>query len=258
MSTKTVTTNQQNQTQANTYNPASMNLFNQLQPLIGSNLSNDMQLDPTKSATYNFGLQNMLANARGLGQRNSSNFAANLGASGFGQGNLPAFQQAMLGNIGRQNTGLSANAFIQNYMNYDMLRRQATQLASGIKPLQTGGTMNSSGTQTQTQSGLGTWLPQVAGMGLGLATGGMSGGFGGLLGMGSKVLSPKSGPGLSGDYFGSGWGMNPAGIGSNNALSGIMGMPSATPRYGGNPFSNGGTGGGMSYNPFSQFSMGGR
>lgn len=169
MSTKKEST----QVQTTQFDSGSKNVFDSLQKPIGENLTNDMQLDPTKSKTFNLGLQNALQGNAQLKNRAAQNFAGNMRASGFGEGNN-AFQQAQMGRMGRAAGAMDSQAVNQNYMNYDMMRRQATQLSMGYHPLQTGQTTNT----TEKTSGLGTWLPQVIGagaqIGLGFATAGMS------------------------------------------------------------------------------------
>jgi hypothetical protein len=84
----------------------------------------------------------------------------------------------MMQNQSRANSGMRANlGFLNPMQNAFTAQQNAMQLGSQYRPLQTGGT------QTQTQGGLGSWLPQLAGAAIGAAgtamTGGMSGGGGG-------------------------------------------------------------------------------
>lgn len=152
------------------FDQGSKNAFDTLQPGIQSSLSADMNLDPTKSSVYNLMLQKSLEQARSLQQMGVNRVAANQAASGFSPNS--AYLQSRNNQLGRFNSGLTANAFIQNLMSADERRRQATAMGMGYKPLTTG--QNT----VQTTSGLGTWLPQVisAGAALGLApfTGGAS------------------------------------------------------------------------------------
>lgn len=192
MSTKTVTT------QANQYNPQAMNAYTGLQPNIASNWQNDMQLDPRKSSTFNLALQNAFNGNQRQVQNQMGNMFSNMRTGGF-NGNMNAYTQSQLGRIGRFGAGLNAQSTNQNFLNYDMMRRQATAQAAGYRPLQTGAT------NTQQTSGLGTWLPQVIGAGASIAagamTGGMSGALGGLSGSGGSMMGKGAGaPTTFGDF----------------------------------------------------------
>jgi len=77
----------------------------------------------------------------------------------------------MMQNQGRANTGLQAQlGFLNPVQNALGMQQWATNAAESYKPLQTGGT------STESTGGLGTWLPQVLGAGLGAVTGGLGGG----------------------------------------------------------------------------------
>lgn len=170
MSTKTQTSS----TQAIQYDPSSMSAFNAFQPRVQENWMQDSQLDPTKSSTYNLGLSGMQRAAQQLSARNRENFFGNLKAGGYAGNNLSGVQQMGLTGLGMGASALSSNAFNQNFLNYDAMRRNTVNAMASYRPLQTGQTQNS----TQTTSGLGTWLPQVIGAGLqvagAVATGGAS------------------------------------------------------------------------------------
>lgn len=169
MGSKTQTT----QTQSNTYNPQSMNAFNSLQAPVSSTLLGYMQ-NPLQSGFFNARLQQSTNAANQLGQQNANALMQNLAASGFGGGNLNAFNQSMLAQNARATSANKAQGFIQNLLGQSQLQMQAAQGAMGYKPLQTGGTMQS----TQTTGGLGTWLPQLVGAGLGAMTGNPFGALG--------------------------------------------------------------------------------
>jgi hypothetical protein len=239
MSSKTQT----NTTQAITYDAASKAVYDPLQKGINDNLQQDMQTDPTKSSTFNLGLQsalrgNMLAKARA-----SQNIFGNMQGSGF-SGAMQPFQQAQINKAARAGGAMDAQAVNSNFMNYDMLRRQATGLAMNYRPLQTGQTSNS----TQTTSGTGTWLPQVIGagaqIGLGFATGGLSlagSAAGKAAGMGmAGTNAGASGGGFispemsSGSYFNN---ANPFTAGNNSNMG--LGMFNPNPYSGANYFSGG-------------------
>jgi hypothetical protein len=117
--------------------------------------------------------------AQNLGGTNISNMLRNFqtGGLGGGSGTMAPFQQEMLQNQARANTGLQAQlGFLNPVQNALGMQQNAMGLAAGYRPLQTGGTT------TQSTGGLGTWLPQVAGMALGGLTGGLGGGLGSALG----------------------------------------------------------------------------
>lgn len=216
-----------------------MGTYQSLQPGIQKNMANDMQLDPTKSSTFNLGLQNALNSNALLKQRAASNLTGNMAASGFA-GNSNAFQQAQLNRMGRAGSSMDAQSTNQNFLNYDMLRRQATGQSMNYRPLQTGQT----GQSTQTTSGLGTWLPQVIGagaqIGMGIATGGAS-----------TAASAATHAGM-------------AGVGAGNAMASGSYFSDANPfTASANPFSNyappgvgqfGSTN--SSYNPFNSYGGG--
>jgi hypothetical protein len=109
-------------------------------------------------------------------QRMNSNVANR--ASLFG-GQTPGFASSQLNRNQRALSAGQNQNFNQNLLYADQVRQNAASQMLNFRPLQTGST------STQQQSGLGTWLPQVASMGLGIATGGMSS----LAGGASKMFS---------------------------------------------------------------------
>jgi hypothetical protein len=211
----------------NAYDAGSMSAFNVMTPQIQANWSQDMQLDPTKSSTYNYGLSRMTNAASTIAKRNTENFFGNMTAGGYSGNNLSGVQQQGLMGLGMGASSLTANAFNQNYMNYDLMRRQATAAAANYKPLQTGGT------QTQTTSGVGTWLPQLAGAAIGGAMGVATGGMSTLAGFGAKSAGAGGGGGgfsPFGGGFGSGangggGGFNPSFGGGGNYVQNPFGSP---------------------------------
>jgi len=104
-------------------------------------------------------------------------------------------------------------------MQAGQMRQSAIGMAGQYRPLQTGQT------QTQQVSGLGSWLPQVVGAGLGAAGAFFGGGMGGS-GGGSSPFSqmpgdyanqptgnlPTGGMNMNSPF----WGLQGAGIGPNN------------------------------------------
>jgi hypothetical protein len=164
---QTKTTNSSQSTQ---FNPQSMSQFNSLQPQIGSLLSQYMQ-NPLKSGMFNLRLQNATKAVNQMGQQGASNIMQNTVAGGFGGGNMAAFKNAMLAQNSRATSANLSNAFSQNLLGQQQLQQNAMMGAMNYKPLATG----QSGTQTQTVSGLGSWLPQLAGAAIGAFAGGMGG-----------------------------------------------------------------------------------
>jgi hypothetical protein len=189
MSTKNVDTTQGN------YNQGSMNTFNSFQPNIQSNI-NDFMKNPLQSTFFNTQLQMAnRQNAASFGANNQT-MMQNYAAGGGGIGNTAAYMQSNLLRNQRALSGANSNSFNNLLLGANQLRFGATSGAMNYRPLQTGQT------QTKTQSGLGTWLPQVLGGALGIAGGIASGGasMAGGGGIGSMfaragVGQPSGGPG---------------------------------------------------------------
>jgi hypothetical protein len=127
--------------------------------------------------------------------------------------------QSQIRNAGYQTSGLKQNAYWSALQNAVGTQLSATGQAAGYQPLKTG--------QTQTTSGLGTWLPQLLGAGLGAVSGGLLGG-GGMTGLGNpsfngmgSAMIPTGGIGMAGVTPGqlSGYGMG----GMNAAAGGLSG-----------------------------------
>lgn len=161
MSTKT------NTNTSNQYNANGMSAYNSLIPQFASTTSALMS-----SPLNNSYFQNQLAmnqkSASQIGQRNISNIASNTRAGGGLLSGAGSFQTAQLNNAMLSNSANQSGAFNSSLTNALSNRNFAMQSAEGFNPLQTGAST------TQSKSGLGTWLPQVAGAALGAATGGLS------------------------------------------------------------------------------------
>lgn len=218
MSSKKTTTS--TQTATNAYNPQTLGVFNGLQPYIDANIKSDLNPDLTANPLYNLMLGQSLGAVNLLGQKNMANTIARGAQSGFGEGS--PFVQGQIDKTGRLNSSLSANAVIQNLFAADQRRQNALSRAMAYQPLVTGQTQT--GTSTQKSSGAGTWLPQVAGMGLAygsafmpqsvptIANGGPS----------SMAMTPPYLPSSA-----------PAAWGGVNPFSGINLNPTTTVAYGG-------------------------
>jgi len=166
MSTKTQTTTQ------NQYDPTAMNTYQGLQGGLGSSISGYMN-NPFSNPFFQTQQQMGNNQANLYGGTAMYNITRNMNLMGMGGGNNAAAME-MMNNQQRGNTNMRANlGFLNPVQNAFTAQQNAMGLASQYRPLQTGGT------QTQTKSGLGTWLPQLAGGALSLATGGMFKGGGG-------------------------------------------------------------------------------
>lgn len=195
MSTKNTT--QQQSTNTLNYDPASMGRY---QSLTGNaaGVLNQYMKNPLNNSFFNLGASQAQAGANKLGQQNMKSFMQNYLTSGFGGGAGAAFKTAQMNQIGRSNQALRSQAQIGNIM--QAFNRQLGSAGMGLSfnPLMTG--TNSTGTSTETKSGLGTWLPQLAGTALGAGMSAMSGGMGG--GFSSFLPSGGYGAGTFGNFMG--------------------------------------------------------
>lgn len=205
----------QNKTQStSSFNPQSMGQYNQLQSGIGSNLQ-DFMNNPLQSSFFNTQLQMAQRGNQNRMQAQNQALMQNATTGGF-TGNLPAFMQAQLQQNSRQMSSNNSNSFNNLLLGANQLRFGATQSAMGYRPLQTGQT------QTQSQGGLGSWLPQLAGAAIGGLTG--MGAMGGAGGLGSSFFKGAgAGPqGFSTQVFGNSdpnpfAGQMPSGVGAFNS-----------------------------------------
>ena len=165
MSTKKQTTVQ--------FNKAGESAYNTLIPQASGVMGQFMQ-DPMKSIFFN----NQLAMGnKQIDRGNQSQIATLLNnMRGMGGGGMNPFMLSMLAQGNRTASGNKADLLRALLGQATQARMGAAQQGMGFQPLQTG--------QTQKTSGLGTWLPQVIGAGLGAATSFATGGASGLLGMG--------------------------------------------------------------------------
>lgn len=161
MSTKTNTNTQ------NSYNAAGMSAYNSMIPQLQGNLQ-AMASAPLNNSMFGNQLAQSQQSASQIGQRNMSNIAANTRAGGGLLSGAGGFTSAMQNNAMLSNSSNQSGAFNSSLNSALSNRNFAMQGMEGFNPLQTGSTTQ------QTKSGLGTWLPQVAGAALGAATGGLS------------------------------------------------------------------------------------
>lgn len=186
-----------------------MGVYGGLQGGIGSTLQNFMQ-NPLTSSFFN---QRVGMGAKQISQQAAAGTQAllsNFRQSGMSGGTTNPFLQSMIARQGRATSGLQANNFLSQLFNANQLQLGATGMAQAYNPLMTGGS------STQTKSGLGTWLPQLAGAALGGLTGGLGSSLGGLFGGGGGLSSP-------GGSFGSGVAPSLGSVGAFPQMPNVMG-----------------------------------
>lgn len=214
MSTKT------NTDTSNQYNAQGMGAYNSLIPQFSSTVSSLMS-SPLNNSFFQNQLAQTQKSASQIGQRNISNIASNTRAGGGLLSGAGSFQTSQLNNAMLSNSANQSGAFNSSLNTALSNRNFALQSAEGFNPLQTGSQT------TQSKSGLGTWLPQVAGAALGAATGGGGGGLlGRALGGGGGSTPSVGAVNSSGGGLAAQAGMQPYNFGPNplaNASS--NGMP---------------------------------
>lgn len=155
-------------TTSNNYAPGALNQYSSFMKQYGPLLSGFMS-NPFGNSAYSLNLSQNMGAANQQGQNVISNAMSNFNSSGFGGAPSGARTQLM-SSLGRYGSSLGANAFLGAANNAVGRQNSAINSAMGFNPLVTG--------NTQSSGGLGTWLPQVAGMaasaGMGFATGGAS------------------------------------------------------------------------------------
>jgi hypothetical protein len=160
MSTKTQQTGQ--------FNAQGMNTYNNMQGGFGTAVNSYMS-NPFSNPFMQQQQQMGTNQANQTGQTAMSNITRNWNMTGS-SGNNPAYME-MINNQARMNSQQRSQLGFQNPMqNAFTAQQNAMGMASQYKPLQTG--------STQSQSGLGSWLPQIVGGGLSALTGGLMGGGG--------------------------------------------------------------------------------
>lgn len=192
MSTKQVSTSNQQQTQSgssqggyqNIFDPQSMTRYQSAQGQALSGLQG-FAGSPFSNPYFQMA-QGMLSNRIGQqGQTQTQQLLNNARNMGFGS-NSP-YLQSLLAQQGRSQAGQQAQGFGGLLQSMFPIQMQALgMLQGGFNPLQTGGTQQQSyigkgtqsGQQTQQTSGLGTWLSPLIQGGLGLASRLMGGGLG--------------------------------------------------------------------------------
>lgn len=213
------------------YNPAGIGAYNSMIPGFGSTV-NSYMMNPFSNPFFQTQQQMGYRTAQQQNQTNMSNISRNSFMSGLSPNN-PAMLE-MMNNQMRAGTANSANlGFLNPVQNAFTAQQNAMGMAGSFRPLQT--------SQTQTQSGLGSWLPQLLGAGLGMAgsifSGGASsaagGAMSGTMGAMNAALTPMQSPffGTTGPQLPMGSGAPDVGGGYNFGPSPfMMGSPNA-PSY---------------------------
>jgi len=191
---------QNKQTSSTSFDPTSMGVFQGFQPQYSQAMSSEVT-DPYSNMFFNkqLGMQN-----QSIATGNQNNMEALLQrAKALGiNPNSPAYF-SQLNQLQRQMQSQRAGGFNDLLLQAGQFRQNALQNMGGYRPLVTGGT------QTQQQSGLGTWLPQLAGAaikgGMAMATGGASmagdAASSGSSGGGSMFFPGTQSPGGQGSYI---------------------------------------------------------
>lgn len=167
-------------------------------------------------------------NALHIGQRGMDNALANSNALGYGTNG--AMKAALIQRATNATNNFQGQAFRGAIGNANQRAVTGLGMASSFQPLMTGS--SSTGSQTSTQSGLGTWLPQVAGMGLGAGMAALTGG------------ASAFGKSMTGPMTSAGAGVGTVGSGANNFMGGL-GVFTNSMKPGGYGYGSGGGG-----NPF--------
>lgn len=175
--------------------------------------------NPFGGPQYQMGLQQQMNAANQLNSNNIRNALNN--ANMAGMGNLTGgARMSLLSGLGRQASGVRQQGFFNNWNTAVAQQQFGSNVLGGLSG-QLAGT-----TSTQKTSGLGTWLPQVIGAGLSLATGGLGGALSGAFGGGGSSAPGFGASQASSGNFGapnvgySGTGLPGQSFGGTNALFG--------------------------------------
>ena len=142
----TTTTTQQ----TNQYTPQASAAQNTL-----SSTYTNMVRNPYSGPNYQMGLQQNLGAANTTNSNAIQNAMSNFNMSGLG--NMTGGARAsLLSGLGRSATGTRMGAFFNNWNTATANQQFGANVLGGLSGQLSGST------QTQTKSGLGTWLPQVA------------------------------------------------------------------------------------------------
>jgi hypothetical protein len=181
------TTKKTSSSQQNVFDPTSMGQYHDMSGAGTSAISDEIR-NPYGSMFFNQQLQ-MMRRQQGQSQLSGQqSLQQRAQAMGINPNSPQYFSQ--MNRLQRQGQGDTSRGYGNLLLNAANLRQGAIGQAMNFRPLQTGQT----GQQSETTGGLGTWLPQVAGMGLSALTMGMGGGAGGFasmahLGQGAQTQS---------------------------------------------------------------------
>lgn len=202
------------------FNPAAQQQYNNL-VTSGGNQLQGMINNPFGNALYSMGAAASQKGAAQQGQNNMGVLNQNQKTQGLGGQAGAGWLAAQKAMTGRANASMMSQANVSNVMNALQRQMAATGMGMSFAPQLTGQSGNFS--QTQSTGGLGTWLPQVAGMALGGLTGGLSSGLGAAMtqtgaGSGGGYAAPSTtqGGGIAGPGSSfTGFGMAPPSAGLN-------------------------------------------
>jgi hypothetical protein len=231
--TKTESTQDTKQHTSFNYDPTAMKAYTK-----GVDMINKLYMDqvqrPFDNPAFQMDVTTGVGAASKLGQRGINNITQNARAGGYGDMNMPGFQASMLNRAGRDTGSMQAQAMRQAINNAIQNKAYSASELFHFQPLMTGTDSTGHSTNTTQTSGLGTWLPQVAGAAIGGVTGALTGGMmkGGGGGGGGGA---SSGGGFAGSLGASpGGNFNPSYFGFSGYQSPMqqMNMPFSGP----NPF----------------------
>jgi hypothetical protein len=140
--------------ETNQYDKAGMKTYKAFQPQIRSLLLS-MASNPTGNSYFQNQLAQQQQQSNQIGQRNIENVTQNKKTGGGVLSNSGGYTNAQVARAGIANSLMQSNSFNSALNNALANRSNALSNMSAYQPLQTG--------TTSTQSGYGTWLPQVAG-----------------------------------------------------------------------------------------------
>lgn len=166
MGTKTTTQS------TNQYNTSANNAYNTFQPQLMSQLM-QMAQNPLGNSYFQHQLAQQQAAAQQINQRSQSNSLQNLRTGGGVLSNSGGVAASLINRNQMQGSALQSNAFNTAMNSALQNRNMALMSMQQYQPLQTGNNT------TQSTSGLGTWLPQVAGMAMNMFAPGLDSMMGG-------------------------------------------------------------------------------
>jgi len=153
-------------TTTNQYDPGSMANYQNYQSTVAP-LLQGFANNPFSNSQYSLNLSQNLAGSNQMGMNAIQNAMRNFNMTGLSS--MGGAQQGLMSSLGRYGSAQNAQAFYGAANNAIARQNGAINSMMNYQPLQTGQQ------NVQQTSGLGTWLPQVVGAGIGLATGFMGG-----------------------------------------------------------------------------------